>query len=804
MSTMIPFLTQKDLVKNKDGRLIPGGKIEVFDPVTNNHVEIYTYDSVNDTYVTAPNPIYLNNESRPSQSYFTDRLVLCVLYEHMGDFGDRRTGDDDSSWRYIRDWLGAFSSKSTLGDRSLHGLGELQEASPEASPVTVVGYWTDDDCEARTYTWDERSVVEPDNGYIVKSNNADIGRWILQFDGEYIPSTYYGVYPGSEANMNALLGYVEEIGDKKTAPGVYFKTGEYTASTVALITDKKILLDADTRFTRSDFTCRSVTVIGDATHWIVDLHVTDRTCPVHSSWYRSCVAFWQSGSDFLHIDKANFQTDKAINSTVQVTNRNIYGQNRLEQTYGDNGKMHFNGCNFVGGPFFSYEDKLKFTGTEFKDSWFSCSSAALDFENDVIVRTSDVNRIRLVNFRDTIGYIHAAMWDGQTTLDLEDRDLNSPVTLQESPFTTIRNVKSEYTFSLDTQHPEEYSLSVENCSIESFYFGGVNLTVKNSGIHMPIEPNHVQYCTAKGSTMTSDATFLNRNATWVFEDCTVGISFSPAQNNRDDEDFRVFNRCIINNCQLNVKRMRMTDCQVQNCIIRIFPYCTVQNGVDTYHLYAHFEGNKFYGEYPITFTKLELEDGVESQCGECLVDWTFRGNDFRGNEDGISCRYWSNRLGQWPTKQFIARSTENHQEYIGNTGSCPSDNALECFMTNGVDCEESFYWLDLGYDTFITLDRRNPARIMMDLTETDSVDYHARSRAVNGNGFGVRTKYTGNDGGEFACGQGCYIYPWSHLNDVNGNGDLFKASFSKWGKIEEADPSYYPYTWRFLNTSDMI
>ena len=65
MSTMIPFLTQKDLIKNTEGRLIPGAKICVFDPVSNNTVEIKTYDSAHDTYVTAANPIYLDNESRP-------------------------------------------------------------------------------------------------------------------------------------------------------------------------------------------------------------------------------------------------------------------------------------------------------------------------------------------------------------------------------------------------------------------------------------------------------------------------------------------------------------------------------------------------------------------------------------------------------------------------------------------------------------------------------------------------------------------------------------------------------------------
>ena len=57
---------------------------------------------------------------------------------------------------------------------------------------------------------------------------------------------------------------------------------------------------------------------------------------------------------------------------------------------------------------------------------------------------------------------------------------------------------------------------------------------------------------------------------------------------------------------------------------------------------------------------------------------------------------------------------------------------------------------------------------------------------------------TGNDNSEFNCAQGCWVYPWSHLNSVVDNGDLFKVGFSKWGKVRENDPAYYPWTWRFL------
>ena len=75
--------------------------------------------------------------------------------------------------------------------------------------------------------------------------------------------------------------------------------------------------------------------------------------------------------------------------------------------------------------------------------------------------------------------------------------------------------------------------------------------------------------------------------------------------------------------------------------------------------------------------------------------------------------------------------------------------------------------------------------------------YHWNMTAVNGNGFAIRWKYTGNDGGDFTTAQGCYIYPWADLNEQVNNGSLFDVGFTKFGKIEEADPSYYPYHWQF-------
>ena len=50
-----PILKQEDVI----GRA--GGKVEVLDPVSTNYIDVYCYNSVNDTYTIVENPIYLDS-----------------------------------------------------------------------------------------------------------------------------------------------------------------------------------------------------------------------------------------------------------------------------------------------------------------------------------------------------------------------------------------------------------------------------------------------------------------------------------------------------------------------------------------------------------------------------------------------------------------------------------------------------------------------------------------------------------------------------------------------------------------------
>ena len=418
----IPFLSQTDLILDNSRQLIIGGKIEVFDPVSNTPVNIYTYDGSNELYTIAPNPVYLNAESRPEHTYFCDKLVLCRLYKYIGNFSDPRVDDDTNNWLFIREWNGSFTEDTVKNDTIIYGIESLKEANTGLGSVTVVGYYNEHDCEARTYYWDANCTQTPDNGYIVKSNDKDAGRWILKFDGEYLPSTYYGVYPGSEANINALLTYVDAVGTAsvKTAPGVYFVRGDYKASSVALTTAKKVLIDNDSSFTRASITSSTdIKVIGGETnHFITDLYGVKTA---HSSWYKTLQGFLDSGAKELIFDEYNNFTQAPV-LTKNTTFVNVHFVNNTKMYAG---WMGFN--NFM----------LTLDRCTVDDHLFYPSTSRIFFQNMLVtdryfffptVQNMDISRINcddfnfnLCNFDNAAIYLKWKYQKGVTDIDMEGR-----------------------------------------------------------------------------------------------------------------------------------------------------------------------------------------------------------------------------------------------------------------------------------------------------------------------------------------------------------------------------------------------
>lgn len=455
---MIPFLNQADIFLDNNGKIIPAAKISIFDPVSNTPVNIYTYDGSNEQYTIAPNPVYLNGDSRPEYTYFCDRLVLCRLYKYIGNFSDPRVDDDTNDWLFIREWNGAFTEDTVKNDTILYGIESLTDANTDLGSVTVVGYYNDHDCEARTYYWDANCTQTPDNGYIVKSNDKDTGRWILKFDGEYLPSTYYGVYPGSEANINALLTYVDAVGTAsiKSAPGVYFVRGDYKASSVALTTAKKVLIDNDTSFTRASITSSTdITVIGGETnHFITDLYGVKTA---HSSWYKSLQGFLDSGAKELIFDESNNFTQAPV-LTKNTTLSNAHLVNNTNMYAGwigfNNFMLTLDRCTVDDHLFYPSTSRIFFQNMLVTDRYFYLPTVQnIDISH---INCDDFN-FNLCNFDNAAIYLKWKYQKGYTDIDMQGR-IVSDIDFAPS-LTGLRNCL----FNTLTLNDSSKSVFLENC-----------------------------------------------------------------------------------------------------------------------------------------------------------------------------------------------------------------------------------------------------------------------------------------------------------------------------------------------------
>ena len=322
------------------------------------------------------------------------------------------------------------------------------------------------------------------------------------------------------------------------------------------------------------------------------------------------------------------------------------------------------------------------------------------------------------------------------------------------------------------------------------------LTIENgSDVRFPNEPN-VNACWANNSTVAG-SNFFTSQAQYIFNTCKVNVGFKRVTNNTTLGGWLEFDNCEIGeNNIIEAKLLQMRGCTTNNNTIKIYPYKDANN---VYHLYCDLRNNTFNNNVPIEFTKIDLINGsYDEDCYDCVLDWSIIGNTFNDNQGGLKCRYWQNRTGSRYNYTFIKWGQNLHSiKYYGNVGSCPAETPYGVTIGTGTGASQYYYQFEVSEGKWMTLNKApfNSARVM--LTFEDTMPYHCWSHAVGGNGFPVRTKYTGNDNSEFNCGQGCWVYPYAHINSVVDNGDLFKVGFSKWGKLTESGPGS-SWTWRFL------
>lgn len=767
----IPVINQSTLFEDINRNALVQGKLEILDPVSNNPLTIWSY--TDDEYTVMTNPVILDIEGRVPQTVFCDRIVYVRVYAFKG-----YDEHNQPIYEFIRDFY-AGENENSESREYVVGIEALKDLDPSVnSSVNVLGYFNAYDCPMRQYVWDSACTQDADNGYIIASDVSATGRWILVFSGEYLPSSYYGVYPGHIANINALLSYIEYVGTSltKTAPGVWFVPGNYNVTT-NLQTTKRVLLDAGTTFACDYFYCGNLKVVGEPQSAICDFDFYDHEQEAHSSWFRTVFGFLTSGAKKFILDAKDNFTNKTLQGSVTLEQKIIEGQNRLPITYSGNGKINFSKCEFIANKIFNATDKVTFSYTAIEDKWW-IDPTEIDFYGTVSAKSTSLNKLLLANFENVTAYVNAIGADGQDVLDLAGRQ-TANLTLPNS----VIEVRNAIVYNNASIPANGRAITLKNCDFASATITANTLSVHNCKIHFAMEPS-VSAAWIYDSNISAEYNWTSKGNQYIFENCNVSVNFKRVTDNTSSEGVLSFTKCVLENNVIESKTLQMENNICNGCVIRVYPY--KEN--DQYKMYCWFIGNIFNSGTPIEFTKVDLINGAyQDDVYEVIVHWTITGNHFIGNDEGLRCRYWQHRTGSNYKKTFIKINGYNQNAviYVGNTGNCPKETAYEARMDCSDQVQANWYFVELGNDDYMSLYTPSWAavRLMPSLTESSHFPYNCDMHAIHGNGRSVtyRTQYSDN----FVRGpQVNFIYPWSHLNDNVENGDLFSYAFSVWGRVQ--------------------
>ena len=647
---MQPIVNQNDLFVDNNEQPLVHGRLDFLDPVSNNLINVYSY--TDDEYTILTNPVILDIYGRAEQSVFSDNLTYCRLYAYRG-----LDEHNQPIYEFVREWYAGHDAQSAISD-TVYGIEALRDLDPEYNKnVMVVGYYNEHDCGPRSYYWDENSTLDIDNIYVVGSDRTSVGRWILNFDGEYLPSTYAGVYPGKTANINALLSYVEVINGKKTAPGVWFVPGEYSDSTVALITNKKLLIDNSTSFSYKSITSNDdIKIVGGETdHCITDLYGVKSA---HSSWYKSLQGFLDSGAKELIFDESNNFTQAPVmtkNTTISnvhlVNNTNAYanwmGFNNFTLT--------LDRCTVDDHLFYPSTSRIFFQNMLVTDRYFYAPTVQnIDIS---YINCNDFN-FNLCNFDNAAVYLKWKYQKGYTDIDMEGRMVGSDIDFAPS-LTGLHNCR----FNTLTLNDSSKTVFLENCQGILRSVNSANLIIYNC--RLTLDTNlalaHGGLLNIKDSDITGTGDIqAGADFALMIEHSTLEPSITcPNVTNTNAQPYDVIVKgSTVGN--LEVKKLEMTNSKAGT--IKIYGSAAATgNTIGNVKL----ENNVIddFGFFTVT--------GFESIVNNCVFVQTRIVNNTFNNS--FTCPFYV--TGSDSNKyEFISSTGAHNWLYRGNHGNCPIDS----------------------------------------------------------------------------------------------------------------------------------
>jgi len=779
---LTPIIDQQDVFLDINLQPLVNGKVELLDPVSSNLIDVYAY--TDDEYVVTANPVILDIEGRSEQTIFSDRLTYVRVYAYKGLDENRHP-----IYEFIRDYYAGEDAPEESREYVI-GMEALRDLDPSInSSVNIIGYFNAWDCPLRTYVWDETCSQDVDNGYIVGSDVSQTGRWVLVFDGEYIPSSYYGVMPGSEGNIQALMGYPDKVGSnqKPTAPGIWFVPGNYVTSISTL---KNLQIDAKCQFD-GIVDCNRVEVVGKANHYIGEIYMNGGVA--HSSWFKSARVFLTCGADEMVIDPDSYFVNKSVTNSVDLTGKTLRGNNRLDVNFNQGGCYTVNDTTvLIGTVFDPRKDKVIFNTSKYGDGNFvtvkstEWDPGSISSGHKVQYSSSSLPEVRKFDNVAIWGAIMVEMRNrlpvqifSLQVLDFEGTDVPEAETIYTGTYQEVRNLNCVH---LNCYNP------LGSLRLYNIHATDVNVDLSALEVHDSTITFQLFNDTAVLGLYLYDSDILfwqkiaNPNIGINARNCTIQGTIDAVHDNETNDCHYSFDNCTFAaNATIKSKMLTMIDCVTRNNTIKVYPY-KVDN---EYRMYAVLCGNTFANNQPIEFTKLDSAD-PNSNCYDCVCTWTITNNTFTGNTEGLRCRYWQNVHGSEPTRVFIKEAFQVHSiVYKNNSGNCPwedpkaypSVSYLTTYTTHTTSGGTTYY---IYYGT--ALDRKRIMSPGMIAGGDWSTNYITPTR-------GYVCKTSVSDERDLRWIGNTWLAHYAHLQ-YDDNGDFFELCPSMTHQLDSGDLEY--------------
>lgn len=646
-----------------EGKPLSAGRISVYVHGSDVYRDIFTLDG-DGTYTQVSNPLILDDAGRAPTVWFDASTVDVKVEAYNGVPG---------SYDQVDTYQDGFDFPDAKNDTVAYGISGLQAINPEVGTVTVVGFNSSSDCGPRSFVWDPSCTASEDGCTIVSSDVDPDGRWILVSDERYMPSSWFGIVPGSdESNVAALLTYQETVGQWsiQMPPVPRFKSGDYTISTGTFSTSKVLAFDPGAKFTGASFTCPAAEITHNVSY-VADFEFTGKTSVAHSSWFRTAGGFWHCDARYMYIDSSDYMTDYSLTYNATLSKCNLYAQAQIPTVYSNGACIRLENVVVEGRPFRMASDYVVLTGTEYGDRIFT--GAASSWDPGLV---SAGHRQQFSSQPDINSFASARLWYETMkerrdraplittdTLDFEDRHMSGTVDM--GTFAVLRNVRTDsvrVSAQNATLENVKADLYVDSASTSSVLINDSEITIYSWDGLVNLGGNRSNLVIA-GNTGIDPA------------DCAItwnGGNFQGKIWMSDAHADTYAKAKLVSFNQVNITQQwqwRLNNLAMRSCFggvkVDLLPYVS---GSD--YLYdITLIDNIFAGSTRFWLTMFGSDSNPHSEiAGHAKFgNFVITGNQFRGSDQHpIKMLRWH----PWWFTQYIA-DDPGDWEYTGNTGNCP-------------------------------------------------------------------------------------------------------------------------------------